>query len=464
MHTTKDSLDAAGTRRPAAFEAEVSAFLAAHPETRAVELLFSDINGIARGMQFPVSILDGLGSEGANIPATALLLDAKGAVLPGRLGAEFQGDPDAWFRAVPGTLLPVPWSGTPAAQVLTTAHDETGAPLYFDPRAVLARAARPLAEAGLTAVIALESEFYLCETGAHEPRPAEPSGNLPRLTGPQCLSIEALYDFAPFLRDVEALCAGHGVPLTSILAEYGDAQFEANLHHVDDPLRACDHLTLLKRIVKAAARRRDMVAAFMAKPMGGVSGSGLHVHVSLTDAAGRNVFAGKRGQRKLHHAVAGVLAAMPESIALFCPNANSYRRFQPESYVPQGISWGPNHRAVAVRVPPSDDANRRLEHRVAGADACPYLMVAAVLAGIHHGLAGELDPPAMTGAREALNETAPFPTRWPTALDAFAGARILPHYLGEAFCNLYLQVKRIEEARFNAAVTAHDHDWYFRVL
>jgi glutamine synthetase len=446
------------------FAEEARAFLDSHPETRTVDVLFSDINGISRGMQFPVTVLDDVGAGGINMPSTALLLDAKGAVYPARLGERFIGDPDAWFHPVPGTLAPVPWAATPTAQLLTTACENDGTPAWFDPRAVLAHAARPFAEAGLTPVVALESEFYLLEPSDAGPLPAGPSGHMPRLTGPQCLSIEALYDFEGFIREIESLAGEQSVPVTSVLAEYGDGQFEANLHHVADALAACDHMVLLKRIVKAAARKRGSVASFMAKPVTGANGSGLHVHVSLLDKAGQNVFSGEAGRTRLDHAIGGVLAALPESIALLCPNANSYRRFQPESYVPRGVSWGPNHRAVAVRVPPSDEPGRRLEHRVAGADACPYLVVAAILAGIHYGLENAVEPPPATGEREAPVEARPFPTRWPVALDALAAGQILPGALGRDFHALYLNVKRQEEARYNAVVTPFDHDWYFRIV
>ncbi|NND49635.1 MAG: glutamine synthetase, partial [Rhizobiales bacterium] len=384
-------------------------------------------------------------------------------VYPDRLGADFLGDPDAWFFPVPGTLSPIPWAQTPTAQVLTTAlHD--GAPVYFDPRGVLARVVEAFAAQGITPVTAFECEFYLLQAGDDGPRPAEPPGALPGLTGPQCLSMEALSDFENFIRDLESICQDQGVPLTIVHAEYGDAQFEANLHHVPDALAACDHLTRLKRIIKSVARKHDVVASFMAKPITGATGSGLHSHVSLLDAGGNNVFAGSDGITKLHHAIGGVLQTTAEAMALFCPNANSYRRFQPDSYVPQGLSWGPNHRLVAVRVPPSGDADRRLEHRIAGADACPYLMLAGVLAGMLHGLTNNVEPTRMTGEKEELFEAARFPNRWPVALDAFENGSILPGYLGAQFHELYLNVKRQEEARFNAAVTTHDLDWYFRVV
>lgn len=446
------------------FAEEAGAFLRDHPDTRTVEVLFTDINGILRGKQYPVSVLDDLDTRGVNIPASTLLLDAQGAVVPSRLGSGFHGDPDAVFVPVEGTVAPVPWAAVPSLQILSTARDGDGAPHCADPRNILARTLEPFVARGLRPVVALESEFYLLDPEAMPPIAAAPPGTMPKLTGPQCLSMEAIYDFEPFIRDIEALCEDQSVGLTSILSEYGDGQFEANLRHVDDALAACDQLVMLKRISKAAARRLDLVASFMAKPITGSTGSGLHVHVSLIDGDGRNVFSGEDGEAMFRHAVGGVLATLPETIALICPNANSYRRFQPESFVPQVASWGPNHRSVAVRVPLAEDQDIRIEHRVAGADACPYLVVAAILAGIHHGIANEIEPGPMTHEGEPLTPSPPFPTRWPTALEAFSAAKVLPALIGEDFHTLYLTAKRIEEARYNAEVSERDHAWYFRIV
>jgi glutamine synthetase len=258
------------------------------------------------------------------------------------------------------------------------------------------------------------------------------------------------------------------IPAGAALSEFSPGQFEVNLHHVDDPVLACDHAVLLKRAVKAAAARNGLGATFMAKPFAETAGSGLHIHVSLLDGDGGNVFAGEGRDGAfsdcLRHAVGGLAATMNESMAIFAPNANSYRRHAPGNFVPASPSWGPNHRSVAMRVPLSAPANTRIEHRVAGADANPYLVVAAIVAGIHHGIANRCEPPPVTPAGKELDYAATVPIRWPQALDAFDAGTLLPRYLGEGYHRLFSTCRREEEANYNAEIPTQDFDWYLRAV
>jgi glutamine synthetase len=286
------------------------------------------------------------------------------------------------------------------------------------------------------------------------------------VAGAQYGVTDDLYDVEAFLDDVARFCQAQAVPAGAVLSEYAGGQYEINLHHVDDPLLACDHAVLLKRAIKAAARRHGMAATFMAKPFEDVAGSGTHVHVSLLDEAGDNVFAGECEDgpfsERLRHAVGGLAAAMAESMAIFAPNANSYRRYAPHSFVPGSPNWGPNHRSLALRIPLSGPANTRIEHRVAGADANPYLVVAAVLAGIHHGLENAVEPGPMVAEGSDVEHEETLPTRWPLALDAFGQGTILPRYLGREYHDLFLACRREEEGAYNAGIPPQDYAWYLR--
>ena len=259
------------------------------------------------------------------------------------------------------------------------------------------------------------------------------------------------------------------VPATAALSEFSAGQFEINLHHVKDPVTACDHGAMLKRLVKGTALKHDLGAAFMAKPFAGESGNGLHVHVSLLNEAGENVFAGPAGaprpalSQTLRHAIGGLQQTMADAMAIFAPNANSYRRLQPRSFAPLTPSWGYNHRAVALRVPVCDSKNTRIEHRVAGADANPYLVVAALLAGIHHGIANRCEPTEMVAEGAMIDEQeATLPRRWEAALDRFKRSEILPEYLGEEFCRVFEIMRRNECERFHEQVGNLDYEWYLR--
>jgi glutamine synthetase len=280
--------------------------------------------------------------------------------------------------------------------------------------------------------------------------------------------MEDLYEVDDFLIDLNAICKIQNIPVGAALSEFSPGQFEVNLHHVDDPVLACDHAVLLKRAVKAAARKHDLAATFMAKPFADTAGSGMHVHVSLLDEDGNNVFAGKCADGDfadtLRHAIGGLGEAMTESVALFAPNANSYRRHAPGNFVPAAPEWGPNHRGVALRIPLAGPQNKRFEHRVAGADANPYFVVAAILAGIHHGISNRAEPRPMTPERAKLEYRIEIPTRWPQALDAFDAGNILPRYLGKDYHKLYSDCRREEEANYNAEIPTKDFEWFMRAV
>ena len=258
------------------------------------------------------------------------------------------------------------------------------------------------------------------------------------------------------------------MPAGAALAEYSPGQFEVNLNHIPDPVVACDHALLLKRAVKAAAKKNGLTASFMAKPFQEHAGCGLHIHLSLLDPDGNNIFAGSSADGdwsdRLRYAIGGMAASMSESMALFAPNANSYRRYAPGFFVPATPSWGPNHRDLALRIPISRPQNRRVEHRVSGADACPYLVVAAMLAGVHHGLTQHSEPAAMTPEREDVDYQVSLPVRWSQALDAFEAGTILPDYFGQEFHRVYGQAKREECNLFHAEITDRDYEWYLRAV
>jgi glutamine synthetase len=259
------------------------------------------------------------------------------------------------------------------------------------------------------------------------------------------------------------------VPATSALAEYGPGQFEVNLAHGADALAACDQAVRFKRIVKCVARHHGMDATFLAKPYADMAGSGLHIHVSLNDAKGRNIFADAdpRGSAPMRHAAAGLLATMAEGMAIFAPLANSWRRFRAEAYVPLTADWSVNNRGAALRVPVSDVANRRLEHRVAGADANLYLVMSWVLGGILQGLAERQEPRAplegnvYKGERQ-LGEA--LPRYWPSALDRFDDSRFARELLGPELHRLFAMVKRHELDEFNRLPTPQEFALYLPAL
>ncbi|MGR3913483.1 MAG: glutamine synthetase family protein [Gammaproteobacteria bacterium] len=268
------------------------------------------------------------------------------------------------------------------------------------------------------------------------------------------------------MHDVTDACARQGIVTGAISAEYAPGQFEINLRHSDAPLDAADQCALFRRVVQCVARKHGMRATFMAKPRAGESGNGLHLHISLLDAHGNNVFDGGGAYGDLQcaaapllHAIGGMRKLMPESMALFAPNINSYRRFVADSYVPVSPSWAFENRSVAIRIPKSAGAARRIEHRVSGADANPYLALAALLAGIHFGLRERIDPGAPAHGNAGARPDPAVPFELQSALAACRDAHVLPGYFGARYLRAYTSCKTNEYRAFAAAGHSEAH-WY----
>jgi glutamine synthetase len=448
---------------------ELSDFLARYPDTRQLELLVPDMLGILRGKRVAANEFAKPFGKGVNFCGATVLLDAKGQTFDGIVNGGADGDPDAIASAVPGTLAPVPWAEKPTAQVLMQMAEADGSPWFTDPRQVLRKAGQPLRDLGLTAVAATELEFYLLAGDSEQPTPrvANIPGTKQAQDGPQYGVMEDIELVDGFLAELFDVCKAQNIPAGATLKEFSPGQFEVNLHHVASAELACDHAVMLKRAVKAVARRHGMHASFMAKPFAEWAGCSLHVHVSLLDTDGRNIFTGKGKEQfseTFRHAVGGLAALMAESMAVFAPTANSYRRFRPNMFVPLAPNWGYNHRGVSLRMPISGPEDTRVEHRPGGADGNPYLVLACILAGLHHGIVNKLDPGRMVQSGEVLEEKILLPTRWDAALDAFERSTVLPKYLDERYHKLYATCRREECERFHAEISNRDYEWYLRAI
>jgi glutamine synthetase len=247
------------------------------------------------------------------------------------------------------------------------------------------------------------------------------------------------------------------------MQESGPGQFEINLKHRADAVAAALDGLLLKRAVKAAARAHQLEATFMAKPHHDWAGSGMHIHLSLLDKSGQNLFAGDPISPLFRHALGGMRETMADFMAVWAQSANAYRRYVPKAYVSMAAHWGFNNRTVALRIPRGNGAATRIEHRVAGADANPYLVIASILAGVSHGIANKIDPgPAVEGCSETI-EAPPLPTAWVNSLDLFQRSEIVRGAFGAPFQKVFSRLKHTERSNFERIVTPLDHLWYSRV-
>ncbi|HSN71333.1 MAG TPA: glutamine synthetase family protein [Steroidobacteraceae bacterium] len=445
---------------------EADEYLRAHPGTRFVDVLLADLCGIPRGKRLAVAEIGKLPRGGFYLPGSMFALDVLGGTIQ-ETGLGFdEGDADRACLPIAGTLQPVPWivDGS-VAQVQVAMCDHDGGPFYGDPRHVLAGVLARYEARALTPVVAVELEFYLVDrertAGGALQSPRLPlSGRREFRT--QINSMADVGEYSAVLADIAAASQAQQVPTGTALAEYGPGQLEVNLHHVADPLLACDQAIRLKRLVKAVALQHGLEATFMPKPYAEMAGSGAHIHVSVLDADGSNVFAAEDtlGNEPLRHAIGGLAHSMADAMLIFAPLANSYRRFRPEAYVPLRPTWGYNNRGVALRIPVSDAANRRVEHRVAGADANPYLLAAVVLAGILDGLDRRIDPGLPVTGNAYSDPAVELPIHWPEAVAAFERSVFIREYLGERFARLFATTRRGELEAFESHVTPREVEWY----
>jgi glutamine synthetase len=452
---------------------ELNAVQKKHGIFDSLELLIPDLNGILKGKRIRPNDFEKSCDGGFIFCAGTTLLTTLGETVSGVPYGEDDGDPDLPAALVPGSIAPVPWARKPMGQAMFRVLAEDGSKFFGDPRTVLENALKPLQKMGLKPVVATELEFYLLDPDASDVRVAVPKvpGTNRTQPGTQVYHPDDLFEVEEFLDDVYEWCDAQNVPAEAAISEYSPGQFEINLHHVDDPVLACDHAVLLKRIIKAAARKHGFIACFMAKPFEEDAGCGLHVHMSIVDKNGENYFSGGKDKMalppfsaKLRHAVGGLLKIMPEATLIGAPNANSYRRLRPEMFAPVEPNWGVNHRVVSVRIPESDAGNLRFEHRTSGADANPYLVMAAIVAGVHHGLKNKIDPGVMIEQGAHITPKLKIPNRWEAAIDKFSRSKVLPEYLGKDYCKYYAMNRSAEEKKFHNAVSQLDFDWYLRAV
>lgn len=447
------------------FAAHLAEFRRAHPEIEVAELYVSDLNGVARGKLVPIEMLEKLAEGTMKMPVSTLGLDVFGEDVAEAGIALETGDPDGNLVPVEESLRPMLWAKRPTAQLqcmITEAGN--GAISGYDPRGVLMRVAERASAMGYRPVMALELEFYLI--GAKAPRPPVNPVAGGRLGRSQLYDMEVIRAFEPVLTDITRAAQALGAPAETAICEFGAGQFEINLRHVEDPLMAADHMISLKRAIRGVARAHGLDASFMAKPYGSMAGSGMHAHLSLLDKGGANAFdGGGNGPNGLiRNAVAGMLASMADAMLVFAPHHNSYRRFVPGSYAPVVAAWGHDNRSVPVRVPETSGKGARVEHRVSGSDANPYLLAATVLAGALDGIGRGLEPgaPVSLEAREGDGE--PLPVSWAMAEQAFSRSDFVAGWLGAEFRHVYGAMKRQERATLMARVSDVEYEAYLRTV
>ena len=450
---------------------EAEAFLEAHPEIEAFDIILHDSNGIGRGKIIRRHELLSIYKSGRHMPISILGLDICGEDVheTGLIWDQGDGDRRAW--PIPGTLVPLAGTNPPRGEVFLSLYNLDGSQMTSDPRHALQNQVDAMAADGLFPAGAFELEFFLLENDRDangKMIPARDVLDRRRNSKTDVYSVDQLHGMLPLFNDVYAGAKAAGIKAETLISEFAPGQYELTLHYRENVMQAADDLMRLKRLVRLHARQHGVTACFMAKPNENYAGSGMHFHVSMQDAKGQNVFVeAVEGQYNdtIKHAIGGLQQTMGESMLVFAPHANSWRRFASQSYAPVSPTWGVNNRSVALRIPAGDIRARRIEHRPAGVDSNPYLVAATVLAGIRHGLKHKIDPgPEVTGNGYDAESPVVMPDDWRSAIKLAQGSAFLKDALGEDMHRTFTAVKAAEYARVMRTVSEVDFDLYLHTV
>ncbi len=427
-----------------------------------VECLVPDMAGIARGKILPADrFVQGMKTNGLRIPEAVFVQTVTGDYPPSADDTVISpATQDVFLVPDQDTVRVVPWYQEPTAQVICDAYHFDGRAVEISARQVLLNVLKRYREKGWEAVVAPELEFFLVDMNTDPDYPLEPpvgrSGR--RETSRQAYGVDAVNEFDPLFEEVYDFCEAQGIDIDTLTHEAGAAQMEMNFNH-GPPLLLADQAFLFKRTVREAALRHKVYATFMAKPMQGESGSSMHVHQSVADLAGKNLFGRKNGgDTTLFHAhIAGLQKHLPAVMPLLAPNVNSYRRLTPYSDAPINTHWGYDNRTTGLRVPHSEPEARRVENRVAGADANPYLAIAASLACGYLGMTEKLEPrPPVEGSAYRLAHT--LPRTLYDSLNRFNASKPLKTILGETFIDAVTLVKDSELLAYQQVISSWERE------
>ena len=425
-----------------------------------IECLVPDLTGVARGKILPR--LKFTEDRGMRLPQAVVAMGVTGE-FPEE-GPYYDvispTDMDMHLRPDPTTARIVPWAIDPTAQVIHDCYDKDGQLVPFAPRSVLRRVCDLYAAKGWNPVVAPELEFYLVARNTDPDMPLKPPiGRSGRAeTSRQAYSIDAVNEFDPLFEDVYAYCETMGLNVDTLIHEVGAGQMEINFFHAH-PLGLADEVFMFKRTVREAALRHDMYATFMAKPIAGEPGSAMHIHQSVVDKDGRNIFSNPDGtaSKEFYWFIGGLQKYIPAAMALFAPYVNSYRRLVRSNAAPINIQWGTDNRTVGIRSPLASPQARRIENRVIGADANPYVALAATLACGYIGIEQQIEPtPECKG--DAYLGDFQLPRSLGEALELLRHEKDLQQVLGASFVTVYSEVKEIEYAEFMKVISPWERE------
>ncbi|QBF26748.1 glutamine synthetase [Pseudomonas tructae] len=428
-----------------------------------VECVVSDFSGIARGKLSSTSRF--LEERGMRLPESVLLQTLTGDFVEDQVFYALldEAGVDMICRPAANAMFLMPWIAEPTAMVIHDTFDKRGNPIELSPRNVLKRVLKLYADKGWRPVVAPEMEFYLTKPSSDPDLPLKPpegrSGRPEK--GRQSFSIDAANEFSALFEDLYHWCEAQGLDLDTLIHEGGPAQMEINFRH-GDALNLADQLVVFKRTLREAALKHALSATFMAKPIANEAGSAMHIHQSVLDVAtGKNLFAGKEGamSERLLHYIGGLQKYTPKLMPLLAPNVNSFRRFLPDACAPVNVEWGEENRTVGLRVPAAPAAATRVENRLPGADANPYLALAASLLCGYLGMIEQINPSAPVQGRAYDCRGLRLPSTLENALVQLEDCEVLKEHLGHRFVQGYVAVKRTEHNNYKQVISAWEREY-----
>ncbi|NEX46038.1 glutamine synthetase family protein [Pseudotabrizicola algicola] len=441
--------------------AEAQAFLDRYPDVQAIDIILTDCHGIGRGKTIRRHELESLFASGRGLPASMFAQDVAGDDVEGTGLVLEDGGGDLRCWPLAGTLGFLPATGR--GLVLISMFNPDGSGFAAEPRHALLRQVKRAEALGFAPMGALEVEFYLVDRerdGNGRMQPARYPLTGRRSGNTNTMSVDELDEMSPFFDAVYEGAAALDLPLEALISEYACGQYELTIRY-RDLMRAADDVILAKRLLRSTARRFGMEACFMAKPFGQMAGSGMHLHLSLADEGGANLFAdpaeGALSPLMLQ-AIGGVRGTIGETMAVLAPFQNSWRRFASVNYSPGNDAWGVENRTVALRVPSGSGKARHFEHRVAGVDANPYLVAAVTLGGALDGIGAGADPgPATLGNAYENAPAHSLPRDWLGAIERLEGSDFARRVLGEPLHRGFVAIKKAEYMRM--ALEVSEAEW-----
>ena len=427
--------------------------------TDEVEGIIPDMTGIARGKIIPAAKYSE--EAGLRLPEAIFLQTVTGNY-PNDFSAVSPADGDIVLWPDPNTIRHVPWAADPTAVIIHDCFFADGSPVTLAPRYVLRKILDLYAERGWQPVIAPELEFYLVKPNVDADYPLEPPiGRSGRAEiGRQSFSIDAVNEFDPLFEDLYDYCEQQNIGIDTLIHESGAAQMEVNLLH-GDPMELADQAFLFKRTLRETALKHKMYATFMGKPMEREPGSAMHIHQSILDIeSGENIFSDANGDPTplFFSHIAGLQKYLPSAMPLVAPNVNSYRRITRYHAAPINLQWGYDNRTTGLRVPVSSAEARRVENRLAGADANPYLAIAASLACGYLGMIESLQPSEPISG-SAYTMPYGLPRSLDAALEALNHNETMTTLLGQDFVKAYTAVKESEVSTFLQVISSWEREY-----